>query len=286
MAFIDIKDPRERDKIVADYLSTIKHVQQRNEDERAIGLARQADLETTFNPIIKATEKSTKAITKELIPLRKEIKNINKPETKPKKRTWDESNGRTAIDYYLNIHSKKNLEKYYGIQQQDDDTLMMGDKEITVDEESNISVDGVGYEGTPGLWSLIMLANPSSYTEEDLENYQYLVMRTDVIQHPRGVQKCISRPAQTYKRKTILQNILLRDQDEEEEQESGSGIQFLPGDIKGLNTKLNLLLAEYAAGNRSSTRNEIVSILDELKRRKRISRKDYTDINSFLAKLL
>ena len=66
----------------------------------------------------------------------------------------------------------------------------------------------------------------------------------------------------------------------------GTGIQFLPGDIKGLNTKLNLLLAEFAAGNRSSTRNQIVGILDELKRRKRISRKDYTDINSFLAKTL
>ena len=37
MAFIDIKDPKERDKIVADYLSTIKHVQEQNEDERAVG---------------------------------------------------------------------------------------------------------------------------------------------------------------------------------------------------------------------------------------------------------
>ena len=40
---------------------------------------------------------------------------------------------------------------------------------------------------------------------------------------------------------------------------------FLPGDIKGLETKLNYLLTEYRAGNRSSlARNQIVSILDEL----------------------
>ena len=64
---------------------------------------------------------------------------------------------------------------------------------------------------------------------------------------------------------------------------TGSGIQFLPGDIKGLQTKLNYLLAEYRAGNRSPlTRNEIVSILDELLRRKKISRKEYRDINTFL----
>ena len=57
-------------------------------------------------------------------------------------------------------------------------------------------------------------------------------------------------------------------------------IQFLPGDIKGLTTKLNLLLAEFAAGNTSSTRNEIVYILDELLRRKEISHEEYRDINS------
>ena len=45
--------------------------------------------------------------------------------------------------------------------------------------------------------------------------------------------------------------------------QDGDGIQFLPGNIKGLDTKLNYLLAEYRAGNRSSlTRNQIVLILD------------------------
>ena len=62
----------------------------------------------------------------------------------------------------------------------------------------------------------------------------------------------------------------------------GNGLVFLPGDIKGLETKLTYLLGEYRAGNRSSTRNEIVPILDELLRRKTISRKEYKEINNFL----
>ena len=67
----------------------------------------------------------------------------------------------------------------------------------------------------------------------------------------------------------------------ESHQNGGGGgdgiVQFLPGDIKRLETKLNYLLGEYRAGNRSSpTRNQIVSILDELLRRKRLSRKEYT----------
>ena len=65
--------------------------------------------------------------------------------------------------------------------------------------------------------------------------------------------------------------------------DDGDGIQFLPGDIKGLETKLNYLLGESRAGNRSPlTRNQIISILDELMRRKRISRREYREINTFL----
>ena len=63
---------------------------------------------------------------------------------------------------------------------------------------------------------------------------------------------------------------------------AGHGLVFLPGDIKGLETKLTYLLGEYRAGNRTSTRNEIVSILDELLRRKSVSRKEYNDINNLL----
>ena len=187
----------------------------------------------------------------------------------------------------------------HGIQQ-DGDKLMMGDKEITVDEDSNISVDNKTYNGTPGLWSLIMLATPKEYTDQYFDAYRELVKRTNAMQHPRSALEGISRPTQTYKRRTMFKNIMRENEAVEEEEEKdegaevvenrgagGSGIQFLPGDIKGLNIKLNLLLAEYVAGNRSSlTRNEIVGILDELKRRKRISSKEYTDINSFLAKTL
>ena len=294
MAFVDIKDPKERDRFVADYISTIKNIQQQSEDEKALGLKRQIDLEKTFNPVIKATEMSTKAITNE-------IKNIRPPRptlSVPRKRDWDASNGITAVDYYLNKYSKTYLDKYYGIQQ-DGDKLMMGDKEIVVDEDSNIHVDDETFNGTPGLWSLIMLKTPKGFTDDDFAAYGKLVKTTDVMQHPRSVIIGTNRPEQTRKYTKIFKNITnendddettgeeKRDEVEEEgEATDGSGIQFLPGDIKGLNTKLNLLLAEFAAGNRSSTRNQIVGILDELKRRKRISRKDYTDINSFLAKTL
>ena len=65
-------------------------------------------------------------------------------------------------------------------------------------------------------------------------------------------------------------------------QEFKFAIQFLPGDISGLQTKLTYLLAEYQAGNTFATRNQIVAIADELLRRKHISQEEYHDISSII----
>ena len=271
MSFIDIEDPEKRDRIVADYVATIRRVQQRSEDEKSVGLAKRAELERTFNPIIKATEQSTKAITQSLDPIRDELKTVSEklPDQAPprRKRIWDEDTGRTAIDYYLD--HEKNLDKYYGIKEEDGN-LVLGNKQVLVDDEnSNITVDDRVYEGTPGLWALIMLASPpaGSYTDADDEAYGDLIEQTDLLKRPRGVKKN-SRPGATVKRRMM--------------ERYGHGLFFLPGDIKGLSTKLNLLLAEFRAGN-TSTRNEIVFILDELLRRKRMSRKEYTEINNYVS---
>ena len=91
-------------------------------------------------------------------------------------------------------------------------------------------MDGVENKGTPGLWMLVMLSSPKEYTNEDLAKYKNLVKQTNVMYHPRGVKQGISRPTTTYKWRYIIQ-----------EYHDGEGIiQLLPGNIKGLTTKLNL----------------------------------------------
>ena len=67
-----------------------------------------------------------------------------------------------------------------------------------------------------------------------------------------------------------------------EESYADSRIQFLPGDINSLKTKLDYLLGEYRAGNTSATRNQIVAIADELLQRKQLSQAKYNTINHFI----
>lgn len=275
MAFIDIKDPAKRDEIVADYLSTIRNVQRRTENDKAIGLERQIHLEQTFKPIVSATEKAATDITDEI---RKEKNPTLLALARKKRKRSGEFN---AFDYYQRM-DKKDLDKYFAIQRVGDNELMLGDKEVLVDNDSITVDDDKTYRSTPGLWSLIMSAAPKmdSFTDDDIQQYTDLARRTNLMNNPRNVHEN-SRPMQTTKYKMLEE--LMKPKEEEEYETKGEGVQFLPGDIKGLQTKLNLLLGEYRAGNKSSTRNQIVSILDELKRRKRLSKKDYREINTFIA---
>ena len=61
-------------------------------------------------------------------------------------------------------------------------------------------------------------------------------------------------------------------------EKKGTGIVFLPGEINGLIEQLHLLLAEFRAGNKSATRNQIVAILDQLLKRKYLTQDEYNGV--------
>ena len=66
MAFIDIKNPQERDKIVKDYIETIKDIKNKTLDDKAEGLQRKRQIEEVFSPVTGATKESTAKITNEI----------------------------------------------------------------------------------------------------------------------------------------------------------------------------------------------------------------------------
>ena len=62
----------------------------------------------------------------------------------------------------------------------------------------------------------------------------------------------------------------------------GERVVYLPGDINGPASKLQLIAAEFFAGN-TTVRNESVHVLDALLRLKQVTRKEYTNIAARLA---
>ena len=166
-----------------------------------------------------------------------------------------------------------------------DHGAFIGKTSVSFDGD-DIIIEGQSYEGTPALWTLItertekrINAIQDNMTDEDYKNYCDILIQTHVLHHDSDPKRT-ARSNGGWKWKNILSKIWEKEMKFDEEVEEGHGI-FLPGDIKGLKTKLNLLLAEFRAGN-TTTRSEIVFILDELKRRKQMSKKEYMEINNFL----
>jgi len=254
MSFLDMDNS---DKVVADYTATIKKIQQRNENEKTLNLQRHSDLQQAFAPMIEATENQTKHLTTELQKL------------EPPEPIKLEQEG-TILDYY---NYNGDVDKYFAIYK-NGNQLILGNQAIQVDNNDNIILeDGASFKGTSGLWELIMdrIPREQKIPIQDVESYKELALRTDLINHPHNVTGG-SKPEGT-KKYAILQKFAVK---------KGEGVVFLPNDLSTLEEKLNLLLAEFNAGNRAETRNQIVAIVDYLLQKRVITRTEARNINDYL----
>ena len=156
---------------------------------------------------------------------------------------------------------------------EEDGKAHFGRKPITLLPDE-IRVDDKTFERTPGLWSLITLKDPAGYTSDDAEEYKEFLKQTDYLYTVKGKFKSISNATNIPKKQLQIEA------QNEIKSQGGSGI-ILPSDKNELIQRLRLLCAEFAAGN-TNTRDEIVSILDELRMRNIISENEYQEINEKL----
>ena len=237
-------DAENGEKLVHEYADMIKRIRRRNENEKSESLHRLNNLRETFEPIIQATEKQTRELKEK------------------EQNTW---NGTDALDFYLN-HYPRPIDDNYGIRYEDG-KFMMGNTEVDV-QRNNIYVHDREYIGTNDLWALIMERSPDTtfISQQTLNDYLDLVDRTDVREYVKDKNKNYER-LDKYK---ILHKYM------------GEGIAFLPSNISSLRDRLNLLLAEFNAGNRA-TRNEIVAIVDNLVDRKKLLKSVAQEINNHVS---
>ena len=196
MSFLNIKDGKKRDEIVAEYLATVKRLQKRDIDERSKDLAQSEAIEQSLEPVVRSTDKSTEAITKQLIPIKEEIialnnklKNVDDVQNKQMEvadAADDDDEPNTLERIYQQVPREK-LDKYFGIVQATHHRYIMGNKIIQV-VGSDIVVDNVRYEGSQGFWSLVMMRHPKDYSERDLRKYRDLITHTNAMIYPNNLQ--------------------------------------------------------------------------------------------------
>ena len=269
---------------------------------------------TTAKEITEAQKATAEKFTSELLPIKEGIEEL------PKKlfrkifpsiefKASDIINfGPLAVDALLQAFTKNNIDLSYGIYAKDG-KFKIGNEFITI-EDNDIKVKDKTFEGTKGFWELVTSKNPKpeNYTEEDLSKYQQLVILTNTAYQNNNPNQNKPKASKSNKWKKIIkpiwEGIKAQKEDEEEYKEfdepdedeptpgtsgteptykaSGYGL-ILPSDPNALIDRFDLLFSSKKAGH-TGVRNEIVSILDELKRQGVIKTNEYKKLNSIIKK--
>ena len=167
----------------------------------------------------------------------------------------------------------------------------------------NIIIDKTTYTGTPGLWELIVSKDPQEgkYTEDDYINYINLLVQTNTIHQKNNPNSTKPKSSTSKKWATLVSPVWefikeskkplpkegkgkgKKRQEDPQPGTSGTGLKFLSSDPNALIDRFDLLFSSQKAGH-TGVRNEIISILDELKRQGIININEYKKLNSLIKK--
>ena len=321
MSFIKVKDPRKREELIRDFIETRKRIKD-NFIAKKVGEAEyQTGLTKLFKPVTetqKATAKETaEKFTQELLPIKESLEKIPAitfPAFPAIEMTEEEKTnlGPIATNALKKFLRRDDADKIYGLRDKNG-KFYIGNK-LAVIDNNDLIVGKYEYEGTPGLWELITSKNPdkSKYGEEDLEIYAKLLIRSNALRrnYDPDNKRPLSSPGNKWKKllSPIWKNKHLFKEEEEEEDDdpqpstSGTGLsvagpatprseglrgtglpKILPSDPNALIDRFDLLFSSKKAGH-TGVRNEIVSILDELKRQGVLKTNEYKKLNSLIKK--
>ena len=315
MSFIKVTDPRKREELIKDFIETRKRIKD-NFIARKVGESEyQTGLTKLFKPVTETQKATAKEITDaqkataekfttELLQIKEGIEELptklfRKIFPSIELKASDIMNlGPLAVNALLQAFTKKNIDLTFGLYGKNGG-FYIGSKPVII-EDNDIKVDNIIFEGTPGFWELVTSINPNpdNFTKEDLDKYQRLVILTNTAfqNNNPNINKPKSSKSPKWKKiiSPIWEKIKQQKEDEEETYEeyeeeytlpstSGTGLKILPSDPNALIDRFDLLFSSKKAGH-TGVRNEIVSILDELKRQGVINTNEYKKLNSIIKK--
>ena len=312
MSFINIRDPKKRDDIVKAFLQTKKNIQQGQLSEKIGDLAQTESRQKMFEPVIKSNIDAAEQISKDLIPIQNELKQLNReitlanippqpallppetPQTSERRRSLPSiptpvKFGKLPADNLRQALSNKSQhDPVLGIYS-DNNQFKIGNAPVKIDG-NDLVINNQEYEGTKGLWSLLTKKDPKDYTHDDLENYKQILYDSNALY--QNNDPSTNKPKSSRSNKWALVKTFWENRPSNRQYDSnvlqpsklqftGKGIVYLPSDPVELMNRLNLLIAEFQAGNKT-TQNEIVAISDTLFQKGLFDEQQYKTLNFYL----
>ena len=207
MSFLKVSNPVKRDLIVKEFLELKKNIQDNFLSERTGQQQLQTDLSKFYRPITETQKATVREITEGLKPIREGIENLPQAITFPPTQPIGEEKpldlSEIAEKYLATpTHSRDTM---FGIRKEGG-LYYIGGKQATI-VNNNIIIGDEKFEGTPGLWELIMTKNPVNFMNKDYNNYRSLMIKTNALHvgNKSGIDK--PRSSKSYKWTTILSPI-------------------------------------------------------------------------------
>ena len=280
MSFYKITDPRERRRMFEKLTQTRKNVQEQFLEDKIGKIESSQSLKKFFKPITESQIKLTKEIKEQLTPIRDKVLTLP-PQTlaiQPTAQTHEElmNVGPIAAEYlekYLNPEGE--VDRTFGIYLDKDGTWKIGNEKVDLDG-NDLIIGGEKYEGTRGLWELIVSNEPSeqNYDDGDLASYSEIMVNTNAIRRDNDPTNPRPKSSKSRKWTNVVKDIWSNRKTYEGQ---GTKTIVIPSDPNALLERLDLLMASKEAGN-TGARNELVSICDELLRQRVISKNQYKNI--------
>ena len=304
MSFIKVKDPRKREELIRDFIETRKRIKD-NFIAKKVGEAEyQTGLTKLFKPVTetqKATAKEiTEKITQELLPIKEGIEGlpgaIMFPAYPALEMTEEKITniGPTASKYLLPTFRQKATQSDIKPGDPKGTFFKINETPIKI-ENDDIIIKDVRFMGTDGLWELITskdIPDIEKYNAIDLQDYITIMHVTKATYDKNNkrvggnnkMKKFIKPFVKTLEKgggEALIDKI--KKHLGYDDPVAGQGLKILPSDPNALIDRFDLLFSSKKAGH-TGVRNEIVSILDELKRQGVLKTNEYKKLNSLIKK--
>ena len=270
MSFYKITDPKERRRMIEKLTQTRKNVQEQFLEDKIGRIESSESLKTFFKPITESQRELTKELKDQLVPIRDKVLTLPSQTLAIKPPTLTEEDlmmvGPIAKEY-LNkyIDPYEDVDRTFGIYGERG-VEKIGNKKFFFNGDDLI-IEGERYQGTRGLWELIISNEPDKdiYDEDDLANYFEILINADAIRRDNDPDNPRPKSSRGWKWHNVVKDIW-----DDKDNYEGTGLKtiVIPSDPNALLERLDLLIASREASN-TGTRNELVSICDELLRQKK-----------------
>ena len=344
MSFIKVKDPRKREELIKDFIETRKRIKDNFIAKKVGEIEYQTGLTKLFKPVTetqKATAKeiteaqkaAAEKITQELLPIKEGIEGlpgaIMFPAYPALEMTEEKITniGPIASKYLLPTFRQKATQSDIRPGDPKGTFFKINETPIKI-ENDNIIIKDEKFDGTPGLWKLLMskdIPDITEYNPFDLEHY-IIIMHTTKATYDKNNKRvggnnkmnklikpfviALEKGGGKGLRDKIEKHFGYKEETDEEVTDeyeeaalypftptkgtglsvnevghslAGQGLKILPSDPNALIDRFDLLFSSKKAGH-TGVRNEIVSILDELKRQGVLKTNEYKKLNSLIKK--